>query len=85
MCRRPSATSDVTRRANLCAGTMTAGAGAPPTTRSVIAPRRISGPWRPVCCKYEIPGTVPTNTSRSQVGVFIVALQDFDPRDPTPN
>lgn len=70
-CRQLSATSAVMRRASLCAGTMTAGASAPWTTHSVIAPRWIWGPWKPVYCKSGIPGIWPTETLRSQVSVFL--------------
>lgn len=43
LCRQLSATLVVMRRVSLCVRTMTAGASAPWTTRSVIAPSRIWG------------------------------------------
>lgn len=80
LCRQPSATSAVMRRASLCAGTMTAGASAPWTTHTVIAPRWISGLWKPVCWKSEIPGTWPTKTLKSLVSVsFLHSFNDCDP------
>lgn len=74
LCRQLSATLVVMRRASLCAGTMTAGASAPRTTHSVIAPRWIWGLWKSVCWKSETPGTWPTKSLRSQVSVFLFFL-----------
>lgn len=77
LCRQLSATLVVMRRASLCAGTMTAGASAPRTTHSVIAPRWIWGLWKSVCWKSETPGTWPTKSLRSQVSVFF--FNECDP------
>lgn len=66
-CRPPSATWAATRRASLCARAETAGAAAPPSTRSATAPRWSSEPWRPAWPKSGTPGTQPTGTLRSQV------------------
>lgn len=84
LCRQLSATSVAMRRVSLCAGTVTAGASAPWTTRSVIAPSRIWGLWKPVCWTFEIPGMWPTKTLRSQVSAFFLHyFNDCDP--PTSN
>lgn len=73
-CRPPSATWAATRRASLCARAETAGAAAPPSTRSATAPRWSSEPWRPAWPKSGTPGTQPTGTLRSQVGSFLLPL-----------
>lgn len=70
--RQPSATSVVMKRASLCARTTTAGATVPQNTHSVIAPRWIYEPWKPVCWKSGTPGTQPTETLRSRVSVFFL-------------